>query len=308
VGPLLAAGVVAQLARTDPAKSGRENSGHIVMQIKKLLDARFVTVVAGAAVVALIGAGAGYSAGQITSKDIRDQTIKIKDMRPGTVKKLKGQAGPAGPVGPSGPSNVTQVKALGGPWLARATDVAGLKMTGDGVQFGPFANPGACATAGTSYSRLDYSGMNGQALSSLKNLVMRAQYTSDTPTSGVGAPTVRVFFEGQGPQDGGATLGDNRLTFSGNTQFSQTSTPPGVNYDIGEGSVHEWIVTSGTVRLNDDGGNVPAAEAPWSSFMAANGAKKITNINVLGGCSAGTNLRVILREMQINGQHYEFGG
>jgi hypothetical protein len=276
--------------------------------MRKLLDNRFATVVAGAAVIALIGAGAGYSAATITSKDIKDKTIKIRDLRPGTVKKLKGQTGPQGPQGPGGPAGVTQVKALGGPWVARATDVAGLKMTGDGIQFGPFANPGACAAPGTAYSRLDFSGMNGQALSSLKNLVMRAQYTSDTATNGVGVPAVRVFFEGQGAQDGGATLGDNRLTFSGNTQFGTTSTPSGVNYDIGEGSVHEWIVTSGTVRLNDDGGNVPSAEAPWSSFMAANGTKKITNINVLGGCSAGTNLRILLREMQINGHHYEFGG
>lgn len=278
------------------------------MQMSTLLNNRFATVVAGAAVVALIGAGAGYSAGEITSKDIKNKTIKIRDIRPGTVKKLRGQTGPAGPAGPVGPANVTQVKVLGGQWVARATDTAGLKMTGDGIQFGPFANPGACAGAGTAFSRLDFSGMNGLPLSSLKNLVVRAQYTSDTPTAGVGAPAIRVYFEGQGPQDGGPTLGDNRLTFSGNTQFANGSTPPNTNYDIGEGSVHEWIVTSGTVRLNDDGGSVPAAEAPWSSFMAANGTKKITNINVLGGCSGGTNLRIILREMQVNGQHYEFGG
>ncbi len=281
------------------------------MQFSKLINNRLVTVVAGATIVALVGAGAGYSAGQITSKDIKDHSIKIKDLRKGTVKKLKGQTGatgPQGPQGPSGPSNVTLVKALGGQWVARAGDEAGLKMVGDGLQFGPFADPGACASAGASFSRLDYSGLNGQPLSALKNLALRAQYISETPTSGVGGPTVRVFFEGEGPQDGGATLGPNRLTFSGNTQFSQESTPPGTNYDIGEGSVHEYLVTSGTVRLNDDGGSVPAAEAPWSSFMTANGAKKITNINVLGGCSAGTNLRILLREMQVNGQHYEFGG
>ena len=56
-------------------------------------------MLAGATVVALIGAGAGYSAGQITSADIKDKTIKLST-RPGTVKKLKGQTGPAGPAGP----------------------------------------------------------------------------------------------------------------------------------------------------------------------------------------------------------------
>ena len=52
--------------------------------------------------------------------------------------------------------------------------------------------------------------------------------------------------------------------------------------------MHEWIVTSGTVRLNDDAGDNPGAEAPWSSFLAANGSKTINNINILNGCQAAT--------------------
>ena len=67
------------------------------MQMRKLFDSRLATVLAAATVVALIGAGAGYSAGQITSKDIKDKTIKIKDIKPGTVDKLKGQTGPPCP-------------------------------------------------------------------------------------------------------------------------------------------------------------------------------------------------------------------
>ena len=63
-------------------------------------------------------------------------------------------------------------------------DEAGVKLTGDGVQFGPFANGGGCANAGTDFARLDFSGMNGQPLSSLKNLVYYARYTSQaTPTA-----------------------------------------------------------------------------------------------------------------------------
>jgi hypothetical protein len=169
-------------------------------------------------------------------------------------------------------------------------------MTGDGVQFGPFADGGDC-TPGTGLARLDFSGLNGQPLSALKSLVYRAQYIADNDTSGVGSPTMRVFFEGT---TGGTP---NRLTFSPNTQFNNP-----VNYDIGQGEVHEWIVTSGTVRFNDDAGADPAGEAPWSSFMAAHGTKLITNINILNGCQAGTNLRGIVREVDVNGQHYEFGG
>ena len=49
----------------------------------------------------------------ITSKDIKDHTIKGKDIRPGTVKKLKGQPGPQGPQGPAG-NGESVVSAAGG--------------------------------------------------------------------------------------------------------------------------------------------------------------------------------------------------
>ena len=52
------------------------------MQWKKLVDGRLSVVVAGATVVALLGAGAGYSASTITSKDIQNKTIRVKDVSP----------------------------------------------------------------------------------------------------------------------------------------------------------------------------------------------------------------------------------
>ena len=267
------------------------------------LNNRFTTVIAGAAVVALLGSGIGYAANTIGSSDIKDDSVKSKDIKDNTVKlkdinkkaaaKLKGATGPAGPQGPAGPSTVVAVKNLNGQWTARATDVAGLKMTGDGIQFGPFANGGNCTTDGVDYARLDFNGLNGQTLANLKSLVYHARYTATNDTGGVGSPTVRVFFSGN---ENGA--GGNRLTFSPNTQ------PDG---DFAEGPMHEWIVTSGTVRLNDDAGNNPGAEAPWSSFMATYGSRTITNINVLNGCQAGTNLTSLIRRFEINGTTYQFG-
>jgi hypothetical protein len=84
------------------------------MHIKKLLDNRLVTVAAGAAIVGMLGAGAGWSAATITSadianntvrsKDVRDGNLKIKDLNAKTVAALKGQTGPQGPQGPAGTS------------------------------------------------------------------------------------------------------------------------------------------------------------------------------------------------------------
>ena len=223
-----------------------------------------------------------------------------------------GAAGPAGPAGVDGEdgakgdkgdkgdpgnSTIVQVKDLNGDWKARATDVAGLKMTGDGIQFGPFLDGGGCTTPGVDYARLDYSGMNGQTLNDLKSLVYDARFLSDTDTSGVGSPTVRVFFSGN--ENGGD---GNRLTFSPNTQFNNP-----LDYDIEQGEMHEWVVTSGTVRLNDDAGNNPSGELPWASFLATFGNRTIQNINVLNGCQAGINLTSLIRRFEINGTTYQFG-
>lgn len=289
---------------------------------------RGVIVLAAAAVLA-VSAGSGAVAGSlITGKDIKDRSIEARDLHSGSVTttkvknrtlKLKdlssevtaklGTQGPAGPAGAKGDkgdkgekgdkgnSSITQVADLNGLWKARATDTAGLKMTGDGVAFGPFVNGGGCSTPGADYARLDFSGLNGQTLSSLDNLVYYARYLADADTSGIGSPYLRVFFEGT-DADGNP----NRLTFSPNTQFNKPT-----NYDIGEGEFHEWVVTSGTVRLNDDGDNFPAGEAPWSSYMAAQGAKKITNINITMGCTSGANLSGLLRWAEVNNQTYKFG-
>lgn len=77
-------------------------------------NSRFTTVVAGAAVIGLLGGGIAVAAATIGSADIVDNSIKSKDIRDNTVKladisnsaerKLKGQQGPAGPEGPAGPA------------------------------------------------------------------------------------------------------------------------------------------------------------------------------------------------------------
>jgi hypothetical protein len=83
------------------------------VQITKVLTSRLVTVAAGATIVGLVGAGAGWSAAQITSgdiandtilsKDVHDGTLKTEDFKDKTVEELTGARGPQGPAGPIGP-------------------------------------------------------------------------------------------------------------------------------------------------------------------------------------------------------------
>jgi hypothetical protein len=95
------------------------------MLIKKLLDNRLVTVAAGAAIVGMVGAGAGWSAAAITSADIanntvrsadvKDGTLKVKDLNAKTVTQLKGQTGATGPQGPAGVAGPSTAATYVGP-------------------------------------------------------------------------------------------------------------------------------------------------------------------------------------------------
>ncbi len=78
------------------------------------------------AVVALVvaGSGASYAAGKIdtgdlsknavTSKKIKNGTIKVKDMKGSAVAALKGATGPAGAAGPAGPAGAAGAQGPAG--------------------------------------------------------------------------------------------------------------------------------------------------------------------------------------------------
>lgn len=260
------------------------------MRVNTLRNNRVVAVLAGAAVVGLIGASGGYAASQITSADIKDKTIKIKDLKTGTVKKLRGAAGPAGPQGPAGPSGSgeTVVSVLGStqPWDSTSASVT---LTPDGVEFGPYADAGA--TGGS----VCFKGMNGQPLSSIRSISYYVRYRgtgvngdNSGSTQGYAAPYLRLFL-----------AADKHVIFSPNTQ----SPDP----DLTEGDFNEYVVTQGGVRYDDDGGNNP--DVPWATVKAAHASENIADdICITQGFSAGDNADALLRWVEINGTTYDFRG
>jgi len=263
---------------------------------------RGLALVACAIILALAAGGGAVAGSLITSADIKDKTIKKADLHKNSVvtKKVKngnlklkdlnkaandaiakgvGPAGPAGPQGPPGPTFITKVTALSGPW---SVSNASVRLTPDGVAFGPYPDGGAAAGS------IIYSGMNGQALSAVKNLVYYARYTATDDTNGVAAPYLRVFLNNNTAD----------VIFSPNTQAPDP--------DDAEGPFHEWVGTSGSWRFDDDTGSGP--DVPWSQIVADHGSKTISRIVVSTGNSDGTDLSALMRWMQINGQTYMFAG
>jgi hypothetical protein len=146
-------------------------------------------------------------------------------------------------------------------------------MTDECAEFGPYALGGA--EGGSVY----YSGFNGMALGDIVSLVYTGSFSSDTDTGGAGAPYLRVFLEGD----------THDVIFSPNTQPF-----PLVTEDV----LHQWDVTEGTVRYDDDPGVGP--DSPWQVTVAEHADEVISGIYVTVGFSAGTNLTGCLRTLNVN--------
>ena len=267
---------------------------------------------AGALLALSLIAGGSYAvAGSlITSKDIADGSIRCKDLRSGVCEKIKknghaepGPAGPQGAAGPAGPAGAAGARGpvgpqgpKGDPGETRVTSLPSsgfdatnpsVKMTPDGIAFGPYANGG---TAGGS---LLYKGLNGKPLSAIKSLIFQARYTSAGDTGGVGVPYLRVFLEDDA----------HDAIFSPNTQ------PP--DADTAEGPFHTWVATSGVWRYDDDGGaggEYGLNGAPFSEVVADHGDESISGIYVTTGFSAGTDLGALMLSFEVNGQEFDLGG
>ena len=241
-------------------------------------------------VLALVTTGA-VAAQLITSKDIKNGTIKKKDLSKKVKAKLNDKApGPPGAPGQNGangaPGEDAQTTVGAVPGQGFSVD-ASVSLTPDGVAFGPYAN------GGTQGGSLHYGGLNGQPLSAINNLVYFARYVSDGDTGGVGVPYLRVFLDGN----------THDAIFSPNTQ------PP--DPDVAEGPFHTWVATSGLWRYDDDGGSggqYGVNGAPFATVVADHGTETISDIRITTGFTAGTNLSALLRSLEVNGDTFAFGG
>lgn len=193
-----------------------------------------------------------------------------------------GPQGPKGETGPQGPPGLppvtyTRVTAFGGAFAPTNPTVT---MTADCAKFGPYVDGGA---AGGSVL---FSGLNGMKLGDIVNLVYTGSFSSDIDTAGEGAPYLRVFLEG----------GTHDVIFSPDTQPFPL---------VAEDVLHQWDVTEGTVRYDDDPGDGP--DSPWQVIVAEHADEVISGIFVTVGFSAGTNLTGCLRTLGVNESVFLFG-
>jgi hypothetical protein len=251
-----------------------------------------VQVAAVAAALTVVSIGSATAASQITSKHlatgaanhrvIKDGGVKATDLSPGIRAKV------------NRPNHTVYVTGFGGVVNPFPGDEAGLAMTGEGAEFGPFATGGGC-NAGTDFARLVFHGLDGKPLGAVNQLDYSGMTQSADNTSGVGSLSMRIVTDGVGTGD----YPNNKFVFSPNTQ-------PGADQNADtRGEVKTYLTTLGFWRLNDDAGEGP--DSPWKTIIAGHEGEHITKVDVLLGCEAGTNLRGVVRELQANGTDYVLG-
>lgn len=244
-------------------------------------------VLAGGAGAAALIDSSDVKNNSLKGADLKNGTVRLKDLSPGAKRRLRGQQGPkgdqgspgakgdTGATGPSGDNRITSLPSGG----FEATNPT-VSLTPDGVEFGPYADGGA--TGGS----VCYDGLNGRALSDVSTLIYRASYSTDDDNT-VGVPYLRIFLEGDA----------HDVIFSPNTQ-----PVPATAEDV----VQEWVVNDGTVRYDDDAGNNP--DQPWGDVKADHADETISGVCVTTGFSGGENLSALLRSMDVNGSRFVFGG
>ena len=148
----------------------------------------------------------------------------------------------------------------------------------DGVVFGPYAK------GGEQGGSLVNTKVAGKQVKEINHLAYLASWDSKEQID-VGVPYLRIFLEN-----------GSRMIYSPNTQ---------VNKDTAAGEVHNWIVSQGSVRYDDDKGN--GSDMSWADFVKDHGDERIKDIRVSVGYTHGTNLTGTLKAMQVNDTTTSFG-
>ena len=232
-----------------------------------------------------------------SSGQIKDGTVRLRDLTPGARKALhgnpgaKGDLGPAGPQGPKGNTGSQGPQGPAGkpaPTLQRlAGDFSGtnasVATTLDGVQFGPYAATSNGIVGGS----VRYNGANGRKLGEITQLSYTIKHSS-SDDSPIAAPYLRIFLNN----------GQDDVVFDATK--CATDVPA-------ENVFNTYEVTTGDVRYDDDPCNSGSSQQAWASVKAAHANEVISGIYVTTGFSGGTDLAAILRNLSVNGHEFTFG-
>ena len=286
-----------------------------------------IKTVAACAVVALgIGATSATAGSLITSHQIKDGAVHMRDLSPGVKAKLAaatatkaaqngkdGAAGTNGANGSNGADGATGANGSDGqngidgrngvdgqqgiPGLPGLPGAPGL----DGAP-GEDGQPGKPGKDGVRYDRIvgscddgsegEVTVYGGEAHLNVPTQMSWAQIRS-YPESVQMYDVDELSFKANASDEGQTymkirTTGHNTITFSPNTQPDGETLHEMVTYDVLEG----------TARWNDAKGN--EADFSWEQILEKSGNERIKSISVIAGCAQGDGGETIVDDITVN--------
>ena len=236
---------------------------------------KVIKTVAVCALVALgVGATSATAASLITSAQIKDGTIKIRDLSPALQAKVKlaGKPGPQGATGANGANGVNGKAGANGQPGANGKPGANGHDGRDGVRYDRVV--GSCDTDPTGEVAI----AGGAARLGVPKQMSWAQirtYPHDLKLSEL----ERLSFKSNASDAGVVymkitTEGHGSVLFSPNTQSG------------GEQGLRTWAthdVLDGTVRFNDDAGTKP--DVSWNEVLDRAGEAQVKDVRFTAGCA-----------------------
>lgn len=235
---------------------------------------------AGSAVAGSLITGSQIKDATITGKDVKNRSIGLADIGVNTRKALRGSGatgaagapGAKGDTGAAGAAGAPAVQSITGPGNGFTTNNALTTIDAAGVTFGPFVDN----THGTS---LIYHGLDGLKLKDVADATYTASYEHTGPGDNGDAPYFRIFLNSN----------NDDIVFSPSTQPDGCygGGGPSSPQCTSSGRLIKYEVHKGTVRYNDDAGNLP--DVTWASAINDHGNDVISGVRVsLGNSLPGT--------------------
>ncbi len=292
-----------------------------------------IKTVAACAVTALaVGATSATAGSLISSHQIKDGAVHMRDLSPGVKAKLaaatatkagqNGKDGAAGANGSNGANGVDGAKGQdglngsngkdgidgqnGAPGLPGTPGAPGL----DGLP-GAEGQPGKPGKDGVRYDRIvgDCSGnaidgeitvYDGEAHLGVPTQLSWAQIRS-YPESVTMYDLDELSFDAKA-SDVGQTYLKVRVTGGGTITFSPNTQPGGETVD--EWQHYDVASETSTARWNDDTGNEP--DFSWEQILEKSGNERIKSISLIAGCAMGDGGETIVDDLTVNGEVLDF--
>jgi Collagen triple helix repeat (20 copies) len=245
--------------------------------------------IAACALVALgVGATSATASSLITSANIKDGTIHMRDLAPTLQKKIR-RAGKPGPQGANGANGATGLNGANG---VKGQDGTNGVNGAPGAPGAPGAQgsqgiPGKDGKDGVRYDRIassldggkpgEVSIHDGYATFGVPTQDAYAQIRS-YPKGLKVSELEKLSFKANASDEGIAylsvtTTGNGVITFSPNTQPGGEQTNEWVTYDV----------LDGTARWNDPAGNSP--DLDWNQILTMAGNKHIKAVSLIAGAA-----------------------